>query len=159
MMCHVPERSAGVLLWRRRDDVIEVLLGHMGGPLWAKKDSAAWSIPKGLYDENEEPVAAALREFTEELGVPCPVPAQELVPLGELRLPSGKWLTVWTAEAELDPATVVPGVFTMEWPPRSGRQAEFPEIDRAEWFDLATAQDKLVRGQRPYLGRLAQLAT
>ena len=159
MMCHVPERSAGVLLWRRHDDVVEVLLAHMGGPLWATKDSAAWSIPKGLYDGSEQALAAAVREFTEELGVALPVPAEDLVALGELQMPSGKRLTIWAAEADLDPGSVVPGMFTMEWPPRSGRQAEFPEIDRAEWFDLATAQDKLVRGQRPFLERLAQLAT
>jgi predicted NUDIX family NTP pyrophosphohydrolase len=158
-MGHVPERSAGVLLWRRRDDVLEVLLAHMGGPLWAKKDAASWSFPKGLYDADEAPIVAAVREFTEELGVPLPVSVDELVPMGELRQPSGKWLTIWAAEADLDPSTVVPGTFSMEWPPRSGRQAEFPEIDRVEWFDLTTAEDKLVRGQRPYLERLRQMVT
>lgn len=158
MMVHVPQRSAGVLLWRRRAGLVEVLIGHMGGPLWANKDTAAWSIPKGLYDESEPGLVAAIREFTEELGLPPPVPQDQLVPLGELRQPSGKRLTVWTAEADLDPASIEPGVFTMEWPPRSGRQAEFPEIDRVEWFDLDTAADKLVRGQRPFLLRLSQLA-
>jgi predicted NUDIX family NTP pyrophosphohydrolase len=158
-MGHVPPRSSGVLLWRRRDDVIQVLLGHMGGPFWASKDTGAWSIPKGLYDDTEEPLPAAMREFTEELGVPVPVPAEQLVALGELTQPSGKRLTIWAGEAELDPAIVVPGLFSMEWPPRSGRMAEFPEIDRAEWFDLDTAHEKLVRGQRPFLERLVQLTT
>ena len=158
-MGHVSPRSSGVLLWRRRDDVIQVLLGHMGGPFWASKDTGAWSIPKGLYDDTEEPLPAAMREFTEELGVPVPVPAEQLVALGELRQPSGKRLTIWAGEAELDPAIVVPGLFSMEWPPRSGRMAEFPEIDRAEWFDLDTAHVKLVRGQRPFLERLVQLTT
>jgi predicted NUDIX family NTP pyrophosphohydrolase len=158
-MGHVPPRSSGVLLWRRRDDVIQVLLGHMGGPFWASKDTGAWSIPKGLYDDTEEPLPAAMREFTEELGVPVPVPAEQLVALCELTQPSGKRLTIWAGEAELDPAIVVPGLFSMEWPPRSGRMAEFPEIDRAEWFDLDTAHEKLVRGQRPFLERLVQLTT
>jgi predicted NUDIX family NTP pyrophosphohydrolase len=151
----VPQRSAGLLLWRRRGDDIEVLLAHMGGPYWTGKDDAAWSIPKGLYDEDEEPLAAALREFAEELGVPVPVDVDSLTPLGELRQPSGKRLTVWAGEGDLDPADVVPGLFTMEWPPRSGKQAEFPEIDRAAWWSLAEAEAKLVRGQIPFLARLA----
>ena len=151
-------RSAGILLWRRPSDArpadVEVLLGHMGGPFWTGKDEAAWSIPKGLYDNTEEPLAAAAREFTEELGVPLPVDIADLRPLGELRQPSGKRLTVWAAEADLDPDAVVPGTFTMEWPPRSGKTAEFPEIDRAAWWPLSVARDKLVKGQRPFLDRL-----
>lgn len=154
-MGHMPPRSAGLLLWRRRGDRLEVLLGHMGGPFWAGKDDAAWSIPKGLYGDDEEPLAAAMREFTEELGLPVPVPADRLTPLGEIRLPSGKRLTVWAAEADLDPADVVPGTFAMEWPPRSGKVGEFPEIDRAEWWSLEDAATKLVRGQVPFLERLA----
>lgn len=153
----MPVRSAGVLLWRRRGgEAVEVLLGHMGGPFWTGKDDAAWSIPKGIHADDEEPLAAALREFAEELGLPVPVPPDRLVPLGELRQPSGKRLTVWAAEADLDPAAVVPGLFEMEWPPRSGRTAEFPEIDRAEWWSLEVAREKLVRGQRPFLDRLVQ---
>ncbi|MGW4249348.1 NUDIX domain-containing protein [Nocardia sp. NPDC004722] len=147
--------SAGVLLFRRTDRV-EVLLGHMGGPLWAKKDASAWSIPKGEYDPaDEEAPAAARREFGEELGLP--VPEGEWIPLGDVEYGSGrgkKQLTVWAVEADLDPAQIVPGTFEMEWPPRSGRLAEFPEIDRAEWFDLETAEEKLGKGQRPYLARL-----
>jgi predicted NUDIX family NTP pyrophosphohydrolase len=147
-------RSAGVLLYRWAGDRLEVLLGHMGGPFWSGKDDAAWSIPKGLYDDDEEPLAAAVREFVEELGIPLPVDIAALEPLGEMRQPSGKRLTVWAAEADVDPAEVVPGTFTMEWPPRSGTMAEFPEIDRAEWWPLEIARTKLVKGQRPFLDRL-----
>ena len=153
----MPPRSAGLLLWRRRDHSIEVLLGHMGGPYWEGKDDHAWSIPKGLYDEDEDPLAAAMREFTEELGLPVPVAPEQLEPLGEIRQPSGKRLTVWAAEGDLDTSAVVPGMFTMEWPPRSGTQEEFPEIERAEWWSLADAETKLVRGQVPFLARLVQL--
>jgi predicted NUDIX family NTP pyrophosphohydrolase len=131
----------------------------MGGPYWAGKDAAAWSIPKGLYDEDEEPLAAALREFTEELGLPVPVAPDQLVPLGEVRQPSGKRLTVWAGQGELDPADVVPGMYTMEWPPRSGEQVEFPEIERAEWWPLAEAATRLVRGQIPFLARLVESIT
>ncbi|RDI63799.1 NUDIX domain-containing protein [Nocardia pseudobrasiliensis] len=145
--------SAGVLVYRRRPE-IEVLLGHMGGPLWARKDDGAWSIPKGEYEPDEEqPRAAAAREFTEELGLP--VPAGEWVPLGEVRYSSGrKQVVVWAVEGDLDTARVVPGTFEMEWPPRSGRLQQFPEIDRAEWFDPETARAKLSAGQRPLIDRL-----
>jgi len=150
----VVERSAGILLYRHAAGALEVLLGHMGGPFWTHKDEAGWSIPKGLHDDSEEPLAAAAREFTEELGLPLPVDLADLQPLGELRQPSGKRLTVWAAEADLDPAAVVPGTFTMEWPPRSGRSAEFPEIDRAAWWPVEAARTKLVKGQRAFLDRL-----
>ncbi|MFJ4650833.1 NUDIX domain-containing protein [Nocardia sp. NPDC088792] len=147
--------SAGVLLFRRSPD-LEVLIGHMGGPLWAKKDASAWSIPKGEYEPaEEEPRAAAAREFGEELGLP--VPEGEWIPLGDVEYGSGrsrKQVTVWAVEADLDPADVVPGTFEMEWPPRSGRKAEFPEIDRAAWFTPDIADEKLGKGQRPYLDRL-----
>ncbi|HET7311149.1 MAG TPA: NUDIX domain-containing protein [Mycobacteriales bacterium] len=148
--------SAGILLFRWAADDLEVLLGHMGGPFWSRKDEAAWSIPKGIYIDGEEPLAAALREFTEELGLAPPVEPDALQPLGELRQPSGKRLTIWAAEGDLDPADVVPGVFTMEWPPRSGTMAEFPEIDRAQWWRLDDARVKLVKGQRPFLDRLVE---
>lgn len=150
-------RSAGILLYRWVDGEPEVLLGHMGGPFWTGKDDAAWSIPKGLYDDVEPPLAAALREFTEELGIAPPFEPDALQPLGELRQPSGKRLTAWAAEGDLDPADVVPGTFTMEWPPRSGRTAEFPEIDRAAWWPVDVAKVKLVKGQRPLLDRLLSL--
>lgn len=127
----------------------------MGGPFWARKDLGAWSIPKGEYEpEAEDAEAAASREFAEELGLP--VPAGRWLPLGEVRY-SKKVLTVWAVEGDLDPAAVTPGTFQLEWPPRSGRLAEFPEVDRAEWFDAHTARDKLVAGQRPCLDRLAEL--
>jgi len=148
-------RSAGILLYRRvAEGAIEVLLGHMGGPFWTAKDDAAWSIPKGLYDDDEEPLAAAAREFAEELGLPLPVDVEDLQPLGEIRQPSGKRLTVWAGEADIDPADVVPGTFTMQWPPRSGKMAEFPEVDRVAWWPLDVADTKLVKGQRPFLQRL-----
>jgi predicted NUDIX family NTP pyrophosphohydrolase len=153
----LPERSAGVLLWRRRGDGVEVLIAHMGGPFWSGKDAAAWSVPKGLYDEDEQPLAAAVREWNEELGVALPVPVHDLVPLGEARQPSGKRLTVWAGEGDLDPADVVPGTFTMPWPPRSGRTAEFPEIDVVDWCAVEVARPRLVVGQRVFLDRLLEL--
>ncbi|MCR6490389.1 NUDIX domain-containing protein [Amycolatopsis sp. OK19-0408] len=148
------KRSAGLLLHRGRGEAVEVLLGHMGGPFWAKKDAAAWSLPKGELDPDEAPEAAARREFEEELGLPAP--PGEYVPLGEVKQ-SGKTVTAWAVEADLDPVSVVPGTFTMEWPPRSGRQQEFPELDRVEWFSLDVAREKLVKGQLPFLDRLLQL--
>jgi predicted NUDIX family NTP pyrophosphohydrolase len=144
-----------VLLYRRTDDGgCEVLLGHMGGPFWAKKDDGAWSIPKGEYDPGEDPLACARREFEEELG--SPVPAAELVALGEVRT-SGKVLAVWCAEGDLDAAACRSNTFQLEWPPRSGRLQEFPEVDRAAWFPVAEARTKLVKGQLPYLDRLLSL--
>ncbi|GAB3132529.1 NUDIX domain-containing protein [Amycolatopsis sp. NPDC004378] len=145
------KRSAGLLLHRGRGEDVEVLLGHMGGPFWAKKDAAAWSLPKGELEPDEEPEAAARREFEEELGLPAP--SGEYVPLGEVKQ-SGKTVTAWAVEADLDPASVVPGTFTMEWPPRSGKQQEFPEMDRVEWFSLEVAREKLVKGQLVFLDRL-----
>ena len=151
----VAKRSAGILLYRGSTEGLEVLLGHMGGPFWARKDAAAWSIPKGECEPDEEPLAAARREFQEELGLP--VPEGELVELGEVRQSGGKVVTAWALAGDLDPADVVPGTFEMEWPRGSGKLKEFPEIDRAAWFDLATAEEKIVAGQRPLLGRLAEL--
>jgi predicted NUDIX family NTP pyrophosphohydrolase len=156
----VPLCSAGLLLWRRADDgELEVLLGHMGGPFWARKDDGAWSIPKGEYADDEAPLAAAVREFEEELGVDVPVSVNSLVALGEVRQRSGKRLSVWCAEADLDSDVVVPGTFVMEWPPRSGRTAEFPEVDRVAWWRLEAARPRLVSGQREFLDRLSELLT
>jgi predicted NUDIX family NTP pyrophosphohydrolase len=149
----VPRRSAGILLYRRTPG-LQVLLGHMGGPFWARRDEGAWSIPKGEHDDGEEALDAARREFAEELG--SPVPSTELVPLGELRAGS-KRLTVWAAEGDLDADAVVSGTFPLEWPPRSGRVQHFPEVDRAAWFGLDEARTKLVTGQVPYLDRLEAL--
>jgi predicted NUDIX family NTP pyrophosphohydrolase len=145
------------LLWRRRDDDVQVLIAHMGGPFWSRKDEAAWSVPKGEYVDPEEPLAAALREWEEELGVPVPVEPSSLVPLGEVRQPSGKLLTVWAGEGDLDPSSVVPGLFTTQWPPRSGMLVEFPEVDRVEWCTVDVARPRLVAGQRVLLDRLREV--
>lgn len=136
------EHSAGILLTRRAPG-LEVFLAHMGGPFWAGEDAAAWSIPKGLHDPGEEPLAAALREFAEEIGMPAP-PADYAL-LREFRLPSGKRLTVFTAEG--DAVFVASNTFEVEWPPRSGRLQSFPEVDRAEWFPLDVAREKITKGQ------------
>jgi predicted NUDIX family NTP pyrophosphohydrolase len=147
-------RSAGLLLYRLRDGRPEVFLGHMGGPFWAKKDDAAWSVFKGEYVDGEEPFAAARREFVEETGsAPPDGPA---LPLGEVKQSSGKRVVAWAVEGDFDPAELRSNTFTVEWPPRSGRQAEFPEVDRAEWFDLETARRKLVRAQVAFVDRLEQ---
>jgi predicted NUDIX family NTP pyrophosphohydrolase len=154
----MPVRSAGVLLWRRTaGDSPELLLGHMGGPFWTRKDLGAWSVPKGEYDGTEPPLEAALREFAEELGLAVPVPAEQLVSLGEVVQPSGKRLTVWAGEGDLDPAAVVPGTFTLQWPPRSGRTSEFPELDRVAWWAADDARERVVAGQRPFVDRLVAL--
>ncbi|WP_086784032.1 NUDIX domain-containing protein [Crossiella equi] len=147
------KRSAGILLCRTGPVGVEVLLGHMGGPFWARKDEAAWSIPKGEHTEDEQAEAAARREFVEELGVA--VPDGELVPLGEVRQ-SGKVVAVWALRGEIDLGAVVFGTFELEWPPRSGRVQEFPELDRVAWFGLEEAERKLVKGQRAFLARLAE---
>jgi predicted NUDIX family NTP pyrophosphohydrolase len=144
-------RSAGILLLRR-SPAPEVLLGHMGGPFWAHKDEHAWSIPKGLHDEHEQPLAAALREFAEELGQQAPDVAYDL--LGEFRLSGGKRLTVFLGEGDLDVREIRSNTFELEWPPRSGRMQLFPELDAAAWFDLETARTKAVKGQAPMLAAL-----
>jgi predicted NUDIX family NTP pyrophosphohydrolase len=150
----VPRTSAGILLHRVGTAGREVLIGHMGGPFWAKKDDGAWSLPKGEHGPDEDPLAVARREFEEELG--SPVPPGELVPLGEQRVTSGKVLAVWAVEGDLDAGTCVSNTFQLEWPPRSGRMQEFPEIDRAAWFGIEEARDKLVKGQVPFLDRLLE---
>jgi predicted NUDIX family NTP pyrophosphohydrolase len=146
-------RSAGVLLFRvTKSGAVEVLLGHMGGPFHARRDAGAWSIPKGEYDADSDPRLAAAREFEEELG--SPLPAGREIELGTIRLPSGKRLTVYAVESDFDVEQARSNTFELEWPPKSGRIHSFPEIDRAEWFDLATAQVKLARGQAEFLNRL-----
>lgn len=146
--------SAGILLFRRTADAIEVLLVHPGGPFWAKKDLGAWSIPKGEYAEGEDPRACALRELGEELGTPPELGADELIDLGSVRQKSGKVVRGWAAEADFDPATLRSNTFTIEWPPRSGVQREFPEVDRAQWFDLDEAGRKINSAQAEFLSRL-----
>ncbi|MGI5403918.1 NUDIX domain-containing protein [Streptomyces sp. CA-135486] len=149
------KRSAGLLLFRRRSTGTEILIGHMGGPFWQARDAGAWSVPKGEYTPEEEPMAAARREFEEELGLAPPEGAW--LPLGDARQPGGKIVTVWALEGDLDTDLVVPGTFTMEWPMRSGRMREFPEIDRAEWTGMDEAHQKLVPGQRVFIDRLEEL--
>jgi predicted NUDIX family NTP pyrophosphohydrolase len=148
------KHSAGLLLFRHTDDGLEVLLGHMGGPFFAKRDAGAWTVPKGEYDPEEPAWEAARREFQEELGLAPP--DGEAVPLGEVRQTGGKVVTVWAVEADLDPATVVPGTFVMEWPPRSGRTREFPELDRVEWLGVDRAREVIVKAQATFLDRLAE---
>jgi predicted NUDIX family NTP pyrophosphohydrolase len=148
-------RSAGLLLYRRRDDgALEVLLGHMGGPFWARKDERAWSIPKGEHPDDEDALAAARREFAEETGTPPP--DGPTLDLGEVRQSGGKRVTAWAVEGDLDPDRIESNTFELEWPPRSGRRQEFPEIDRAGWFDLEAARRKVVKGQVPLLDRLEE---
>jgi predicted NUDIX family NTP pyrophosphohydrolase len=139
-------------MFRRGTDGLEVLLGHMGGPFWARKDIGGWSVPKGEYEPDEQPLAAARREFLEELGLPAP--EGELIDLGEVRQSSGKVVTAWGVEGDLDPADIVPGTFEMEWPRGSGQLREFPEIDRVAWLDVDAARAKIVAAQRPFLDRL-----
>ncbi|MGV9281186.1 NUDIX domain-containing protein [Streptomyces sp. NPDC003730] len=148
-------RSAGLLLHRRgRGGELQVLLGHMGGPFYTRRDAGAWTVPKGEYDPAEPAWEAARREFEEELGLPPP--EGEAVPLGEVRQAGGKVVTVWAVEADLDPAAVLPGTFTMEWPPRSGRTEEFPELDRVAWFALDAAREVIVKAQAAFLDRLTE---
>ncbi|OBG36821.1 NTP pyrophosphohydrolase [Mycobacterium alsense] len=148
-----PERlSAGALLYRARDGVVEVLIAHPGGPFWARKDEGAWSIPKGEYTEGEDPWTVARREFHEELGLP--VPDGPRTDLGALRQPSGKVVTVFAVRADLDVTDTHSNTFEMEWPKGSGRMREFPEVDRVGWFAVARARTKLLKGQRPFLDRL-----
>jgi len=148
-------RSAGILLHRRRGDELEVLLVHPGGPFWARRDLGAWSIPKGEYADGEEPFAAARREFQEELGTAPP--DGDAADLGEVRQKSGKLVRAWAIAGDLDPATASSNTFEMEWPPRSGRKIEVPEVDRVEWFALAAAREKINAAQVALLDRLAQL--
>jgi len=150
----MPKRSAGVLLYRWRSGAPEVLLVHPGGPFWEKRDLGAWSIPKGEYAEGEDPRACALREFEEELG--APPPADALTELGTTRLASGKLVTAWTVEGDLDPASVSSNTFTLEWPRRSGVMREFPEVDRAQWFPLAEARRRINPAQVEFLERLSE---
>ncbi|GLP64084.1 DNA mismatch repair protein MutT [Streptomyces sp. TUS-ST3] len=142
-------------MYRHTGDGLEVLLGHMGGPFFARRDAGAWTLPKGEYEPDSEPAwDAARREFQEELGLAPP--DGEAVPLGEVRQTNGKVVTAWAIEADLDPAAVVPGVFSMEWPPKSGRTQEFPELDRVEWFGLDRARAVIVKAQAAFLDRLAE---
>jgi predicted NUDIX family NTP pyrophosphohydrolase len=147
-------RSAGILLHRHGARGPEVLLVHPGGPFWAKRDAGAWSIPKGVVDEGEDARACARREFEEELG--SPPPAGPLLELGAIRPKGGKVVEAFALEGDLDPDTVRSGTFAMEWPPRSGRMREFPEVDRAAWFGAGEAREKLIAAQAELVGRLLE---
>ncbi len=147
------KQSAGLLVYRQKEGRAEVLLVHPGGPFWAKKDDYAWSIPKGEYLDGEDIMTAAKREFSEEIGRPAP--AGSYHELGEVKQAGGKRVTAWAVEADLGTVTTTSNTFTVEWPPRSGQQKEFPEVDRAAWYDLSTATRKLHPGQSPLLHRLA----
>jgi predicted NUDIX family NTP pyrophosphohydrolase len=151
----VSAESAGLLLHRTRDGRREVLLVHPGGPFWKRRDDGAWSIPKGEIERDEAPVDVARREFREELGHDAP--RGELAPLGSVRQAGGKVVHAWAAEGDLDATRLDSASFEMEWPPRSGRRATFPEVDRAEWFDLETARRKILEAQRAFIDRLAEL--
>lgn len=149
----MPSKSAGIIAYRKRAS-IEVLLVHPGGPFWRNKDPGAWSIPKGEYADGDDAEIAARREFAEELGRELTVP---LTLLGEVRRRGGKRVIAFAAEIDLDVRSIRSNTFEMEWPPRSGKRQTFPEVDRAEWFTLDAAQDKINPGQRPLLDRLALL--
>lgn len=138
-------------MFRRRAAGTEVLLAHPGGPFWARRDEAAWTLPKGEIAPQEEPLAAALREFAEETGFPSTPP---FIPLGELRQKSGKRISAWAFEGDADPALLRSNAFEMEWPPRSGRLQSFPEVDRVHWFGLVQARSKLIAGQVPFIDAL-----
>ncbi len=148
----MPRLSAGLLLHRERDGVVEVLIGHPGGPFWARKDDGAWSIPKGEYAQGDDPWAAAQREFHEEVGLAPPTGPR--IDLGLFKQPSGKVLTVFAVRGDLDIADAHSNTFELEWPKGSGRLRQFPEIDRIAWFSVELARVKLLKGQLPCLDHL-----
>ena len=151
MKSKTKKTSAGILLYRLSGDGLEVFLVHPGGPFWAKKDEGAWSVPKGLFEDDENPLEAAKREFREETGFDI---SGDFMALTPLKQPSGKVVHVWTVEGDIDAASIKSNMFSMEWPPRSGNQQEFPEVDRGGWFTIAQAQVKLLPGQRGFLDEL-----
>jgi predicted NUDIX family NTP pyrophosphohydrolase len=155
----VAKESAGILLFRDRA-APELLLVHPGGPFWAKKDLGAWTIPKGELGEGEEPRACALRELAEELGPAAPPLAPgDLIELGQVRQKAGKLVHAWAGEGDFDPAALESNSFELEWPPRSGEMREFPEVDRAEWFDPAEARRRILSAQQPFVDRLLEIRT
>jgi predicted NUDIX family NTP pyrophosphohydrolase len=152
-----PRRSAGLLVYRRGPAGVEVLVGHMGGPFWARKDEHAWSLPKGEHGPEEDPRSAAAREFTEETAMP--VPPGDWVDLGTVRQSSGKEVTAWAVEGDLDATAAVSNTVELEWPRGSGRRMEFPEMDRFAWVDLDSARRLLVSAQAAFADRLAEHLT
>jgi predicted NUDIX family NTP pyrophosphohydrolase len=153
----VVKRSAGLLLYRYRDGLLEVLLGHPGGPFFASKDDGVWTVPKGELDPGEDELAAAHREFTEEIGTAPP--DGDPLPLGETLQSNGKVAVVWALEGDLDVTEISCNLFEMEWPPKSGRLESFPELDRAGWFDVDTARRKAFPSQGPFFDRLLEALT
>ena len=151
----MPKHSAGILLYRHAKRGLEVFLVHPGGPFWARKDLGAWSIPKGEYAEDEDPLAAARREFHEETGFAID---GNFVDLGTIRQAGSKLVSAWAVEGDCDPARLTSNRFQMEWPPRSGSMKEFPEVDRGAWFNLPEARDRILTSQKPVLDRLAEKA-
>jgi predicted NUDIX family NTP pyrophosphohydrolase len=151
---NMAKMSAGLLLYRQGTDGLEVLLVHPGGPLWARKDDGAWSIPKGEIADGEGPLPAAQREFEEETGGR---PSGEFIPLEPLKQPGGKLVYAWVVGADFDPATLRSNTFSMEWPPRSGRHSDFPEVDRAAWFGIHEARRKILKGQAGFLDQVIRL--
>ncbi len=149
------KHSAGLVVYRMKNGQPQVLMAHMGSPLWAKKDVGAWTIPKGLVNDGEEPLAAAKREFTEELSLP--VPDGEYTELGDIEQHNNKVVSAWAVEADMEAGDIKSNTFELEWPPRSGKMQQFPEIDRAAWLTLAEASQKAVRGQSELFERLANL--
>ena len=147
------KRSAGILMYRRAVPGLELLLVHPGGPFWKNRDAGAWSIPKGEYAPDEDPLAVAVREFEEEIGARL---AGEFRPLGEVVQKCGKIVAAWAVEGDLDPATIRSNTFEIEWPPKSGRKAAFPEVDRAGWFSPDEAREKILSSQRPFIARLEE---
>lgn len=147
------KHSAGILLYRFRESKLEVFLVHPGGPFWARKDEGAWSIPKGESEEGEDPLVAAKRELTEETGIAL---NSSLIDLGELRQPGGKIVHAWAAAQDCDPSEIRSNTFEVEWPPKSGKFREFPEVDRGAWYTLSAARKKLHKGQRGFIDKLRQ---
>ena len=149
------KQSAGILMYRRKGNAMEFLLVHPGGPFWANKDQGAWSVPKGEYETGEDPLAAAKREFGEELG--SAPPARPYLDLGSIKQQSRKVITTYAVEGDFDPATLASNRFELEWPPKSGRKQTFPEVDRAEWFALPNARAKIQPGQVCFIDRLVEI--
>jgi predicted NUDIX family NTP pyrophosphohydrolase len=143
--------SAGILCYRYQEQVLQVLLVHPGGPFWSKRDAGAWSIPKGLIEDNEQPLAAALREFREETGITA---SGEFLELGQLKQPSKKIVHAWALQMDLDPNRIKSNTFTLEWPRGSGNLQEYPEVDKGDWFTLDEARVKILKGQQAFLDRL-----
>lgn len=148
------KKSAGLLMYRRRQGVLEFFLVHPGGPFWSKKDTGSWSIPKGEYASGEDPLEVAKREFQEETSFKA---SGEFIPLTSRKQPSGKIITAWAFEGDCDASAVKSNTFLTEWPPRSGRQQEFPEVDRAGWFSISVAKEKIIKGQTGFLDGLTQI--